>query len=148
MILSLIGIGVSYFAWKAAKSASEAALDAKKTIHIQSIIIELSEINSKLDNLEQNISFDKAREYIIQLNRKIARSTSLISSDLKMSSNVDSINSTLTLLQTSLDSVRPIGKAVIPSTSIYHALESNLRTLSIDIAKLIGLLENETITVI
>jgi len=60
-ILSVAGLVASLFSFKEARAAKKAANEAGRTVKIQTITIELSEILQKLDNLKPHIDYHEAR---------------------------------------------------------------------------------------
>ena len=75
-IASIIGIASVYFsvkAFKEAREAKKAAFEAGKTVKIQTITIELTEIAQRLDKLDFELNFSEARDLLNEVSRRIRR---------------------------------------------------------------------------
>ena len=146
--VSAAGLIYSIRAFKEAKEAKTAAKEAGKTVKIQTITIELSEIIQKLDKLDINIDFHTARDILNEINRKVRR---LITPFQKEDDYKEEINNIILILDNSkknLDQVRPINEELkaVPN-AVYYAIESDFSSLSGSLSQLVGLFEKRTIEI-
>ncbi len=147
-----IGIGsasvfASYKAFREARKARTAAHEAGRTVKIQTITIELSELVQKLDTLDIEIDFSTARDFLNEINRRIRRLMSPFQTDDMYIEVITNIKAVLSNAKGGLDEVKPInadGQEPV-SNSIYYAIESYFSELSGYIAELMGLFEKRTI---
>jgi hypothetical protein len=146
-VLGALGLLASWMAFREAKNAKKAANEAGKTVKIQTITIELSEIIFKLDKLEPKIEFSEARDYYSEVNRRIKRLTAPFKSEEEYKEIIATIYETLEELQDSLSRVRPIDQqAQTPvENSIYFAVEKHFRDLGGQLAELMGSFEKRTL---
>jgi hypothetical protein len=61
-VATLVGVLFAWLAFGQARLAKELAAEAGKTVKIQTITIELTEIVQRLDRLEYGLSFSEARD--------------------------------------------------------------------------------------
>src|SRR4029077_4374022 len=71
--IGIAGLVFSILAFREARQAKRAATEAGKTVKVQTVAIELTEISQGLDRLNQKIGFSEARDYINGLNRRLRR---------------------------------------------------------------------------
>lgn len=144
--LSFVGFVFSGLAFRAANKAKEAALSAGKSVKIQTITVELSEISQKLDNLDIDISYSAARDLLNQIQRKLIRLISPFSNKKypHIKETFSKLESEFNVAKDSLNSVRPNvqGDDIIQSNSVYYAIESSFSEINSLTANLLGLLES------
>jgi hypothetical protein len=143
-----IGVGglvFSILAFLEARSAKRAAILAGRTVKLQTIAIELSEIAQKLDRIEPEIRFNEARDLLAEISRRVHRATSPFMKDPKLSSAVTDAREALKTAQNSLKAVRPADptKEDEAPLAVYNAVENNFAAINDCVADLLGLLEKE-----
>jgi adenine C2-methylase RlmN of 23S rRNA A2503 and tRNA A37 len=148
-IFLVLAIGSLYASIKAfieAKQAKIAANEAGRTVKIQTITIELSEVIQRLDRLDVEIDFSTARDLLNETNRRVRRLIAPFKEDLEYKSLIVSIITTLSDSKTALLQVKPIDqdKVVVKST-VYYSIESNFSELTGLLAELMGKFEERTI---
>lgn len=143
--IGLLGLIASYNAYRQAKLAKELAQDAGKTVKIQTIIIELTEIIQKLDRLEVDLSYTEARDLYNETNRKVRRLIGPIDDD-EYKEKISEVESSLENIKESLEAVRPYKNAEEEAIdAVYHSVESPFSELSGNLAGLIGKFEKRTL---
>lgn len=148
IVLSIVGILISWVAYKEAEKAKKAAFKAANFVRIQSITIELTEIIQRLDKINPDLDYSTARDFYNELNRRIRRSISAISHLSEFTEKTKTIIETLSNLKKNLDEVRKTGledKSLLEGVNLFLILEGEFSTLSGDLAELSGILENRTI---
>lgn len=148
IILSIIGIIISWIAYKEAERAKIAAFKAANFVRIQSITIELTEITQRLDKINPNLDYSTARDFFNEVSRRIRRSLSSISQHPEFSQKTNQIITTLNGIKKNLDDVRKTAledKSLLEGIDIYLIIEGEFSTLSGDLAELCGILEQKTI---
>jgi hypothetical protein len=63
-LVTVAGLTFSILAWIEAKQARKAATAAGRTVKLQTVTIELSEIGQRLDRVQPGIGFDEARDLL------------------------------------------------------------------------------------
>jgi len=149
---SVIGLASVYFsivAFKEAKQAKEAAKEAGSAVKIQTITIELTEIIQRLDKLDINITYQDARDFYNEINRKVRRILSPYKKDEDFTNEIKEVSESLNLLKTNLESVRPYNSELeddLTGNTVYYAVEGEFSSLSGLLAELTGLLEQKNIS--
>lgn len=149
-IATIIGLGSLFFSFKAfleARRAKRAATEAGKTVKIQSITIELTEISQKLDRLRLDIPFDEARDLLTEISRRIRRVISPFQKDPDLCETITALKDTLSNAKNSLNSVRPSdpSKEIEVPHAVYYAIEGDFAAINNAVADLLGLFEKKTI---
>ena len=153
LVLGVMGVTVSgigvYFsvkAFKEARAAKHAATEAGKTVKIQTITIDLTEILQKLDKLQIDISFEQARDLLTEITRRLQRITSPFETDQTLSDKIAVLQTALSKAKDSLKSVRPSdpSKEEVPR-AVYYGVESDFAAIATAVAGLLGLFEKQTI---
>lgn len=146
--IGLFGLYFSIRAFHEAKRAKKAAVEAGRTVKIQTVAIELSEVSQKLDAIEPDISFSEARNLLAEISRKLRRVTSPFADDLLLSEAISSLRDAMDAAQVSLKAVRPASEQgeSEASSSVYYGIENDFSNINNLIADLIGLLEKNTIS--
>src|SRR5438128_7313511 len=117
----------SILAWREAKKAKKAATAAGRTVKLQTVTIELSEIGQKLDRVQPGIRFNEARDLIADTARRVHRATSPFSKEPKLSEAIGAAKQAVEAAQTSLKSVRPTeaGKEAEAPDAVYYGIEAD-----------------------
>lgn len=147
IVIGSASVIASYKAFLEARKARTAAHEAGRTVKIQTITIELSELVQKLDTLDMEIEFSTARDFLNEINRRIRRLISPFQTDETYSEVIANIRTVLSNARSALAEAKPInndGQEPI-TNSIYYAIESHFSELSGYIAELMGLFEKRTI---
>jgi hypothetical protein len=146
-VIGLLGIAFSFLAFVEASRAKAAATQAGRTVKIQTITIELTEISQRLDKLGMEIKFNEARDLINEVSRRLRRLVSPFQSDEEFSETINTLKEALSSAKNALNDVRPEGenKDVDAPHSVYYAIEGDLATINGIVADLLGLFEKRTI---
>lgn len=145
------GIFFSILAFFEARNASVAARAAGKTVKIQTIVIELSEISQRLDGIDLNLDYGYARELLQDAARRLRRQLAAIQDDEDVHNVVVELFQLLDAAKSALATVRPAStgstNAAPPSplASVFYAMESHFGAVNAKLAELTGLLEKRTI---
>lgn len=137
------------FAFIEAKGAKRAALDAGRTVKIQTITIELSEILQRLDKLEPAISYSDARDLLNEIARRLRRLASPFKSEQDLKETITDLFTSLEHGKKALNSVKPENLETEEqnqdTNSVYYATEAHFSSISSYVAELMGLLEKRSI---
>ena len=147
--LGIGGVVFSIQAFREAKAAKLAASEAGKTVKIQTITIELSEIAQRLDKLEYDLTFSEARDLINEVSRRLRRLIApfQLTDDLKAPCEL--LKAALDAAKLALNELHPQdgNPDDLPKNSVYFATQSHLSNISSLVAEIIGLFEKRTIEV-
>lgn len=134
-------------AFHEAQQAKTAAREAGRTVKIQSVTIELTEIAQILDQLQPEIAYKDARALLLTTARRLRRMVSPFAKEPKLSSAIALALQALEETKKSLKSVRPADSASEQAApnAVYNAIEYDFTNLNDSIASLLGLFETETI---
>lgn len=151
-IATVIGTASVYFSVKAfneAKAAKTAAYEAGKTVKIQTITIELTEIAQRLDKLDFELSFSEARDLLNEVSRRLRRLIAPFQETGDLIEPCDNLKNALDGAKTALDEVRPqSGESEdLPPNTIYFATQGHFSNISSLVAEIMGLFEKRTIEV-
>ena len=146
-IIGLIGVFFSIIAYLEAREAKKAAKAAGNFVKIQSITIDLTEIIQRLDIISTELNYSHARDFFNELNRRIRRIISILSTNEVYNSKTSEVLLTLNTIKANLDSVRQskTTEQSLAGIDIYFAIESEFSSLSGQLADLSGLLEQKTL---
>jgi hypothetical protein len=145
LAVALAGLTFSILAWVEAKKARKAATAAGRTVKLQTVTIELSEIGQKLDRVQPGIRFNEARDLLADTSRRVHRATAPFSKEPKLSEAIEAAKQAVQSAQTSLKSVRPAepGKETEAPDAVYYGIEADCSVISSCVADLVGLLEKQ-----
>src|SRR5699024_10169155 len=106
----------------------QAAEEAGKTVKVQTVAVELSEISIKLDRLSDNMTYFEVRDLLNEISRKIRRLISNISyiTDKDFDSTSKKLITTLDKAKKALADVKPSTKNIDKKEeqeSVYFAIE-------------------------
>lgn len=144
LVIGIIGLWLSYRAFKEAREAKKAAKAAGNQVKKQTIIIDLTEIILRLDKLSTELNYSDTRNFYSEINRKIRRCVSSLCSNSNYAEKVSQIISNLDAIKTNLEGTRQSSEAEV-GIYIYYAVEGEFSNLSGKLADLCGLLEQENI---
>ncbi len=145
LALGLVGVAFSIGAFKEARAAKLAAGEAGRTVKIQTITIELTEIVQRLDKLSDSISFTEARDLLNEVSRKLIRLTAPFQALDDLSGPIDNLRSVLQDAKAALDAVRPEADPNVPNNNVYFGVQGHFSTISSLVAEIMGLFEKRTI---
>lgn len=147
LVLTLAGLVFSVLAFLEAGKAKTAAKEAGRTVKIQTITIELTEISQRLDKLGMDIQFNEARDLINEVTRRLRRLVSPFRDEKEFSSTVTALIEALDIAKKSLNAVRPnvLDEENQAIHSVYYGIEGDLATINGLVADLLGLFEKRTI---
>lgn len=139
------GLVFSILAWVEAKRAKQAATAAGRTVKLQTIAIELTEIVQKLDKVQPGIRFNEARDLISDTSRRVHRATSPFGSEPKLADAIESAKEAVQVAQDALKLVRPTGagKESEAPDAVYYGIEAACSVISDAVSDLIGLFEKQ-----
>jgi hypothetical protein len=148
IFLALGGAGL-YFSIRAfveARGAKQAATEAGRTVKLQTITIELTEIAQKLDRIQPDVPFNEARDLLSEISRRLRRAVSPFAKESELSAAIDAVLQSLQAAQKSLKSVRPTdpAKEAEAPRAVYYAIEDDFATINNCVADLLGLFEKQT----
>lgn len=150
-ITTILGIASVVFSIKAfteAKRAKSAAFEAGKTVKIQTITIELTEIAQRLDKLDFELSFSEARDLLNEVSRRLRRLIAPFQETDDLSEACMNLKTALDEAKESLEEVRPQDpEEEVPPNTIYFATQGHLSNISSLVAEIMGLFEKRTIEV-
>lgn len=144
-VLNILGLVFSGFAFKEAREAKNAAKEAGKVVKIQSVLIDLTELGQKVNNLDSNIRFAEARALLTEISTKINRLVSPFRNEVDLKSTIDKLLDALAEAHTALNSVRPISsesESTVPQ-SVFYGIQENFSNISNYVAELLGLFEGK-----
>ena len=147
-VLSLIGIIFSMMAFYQAKKARQAAIEAGKTVKIQTVTIELTEIAQRLDKLDFNLTFIEARDLLNEISRKLMRLTAPFQSSEDLSKACEALKIAMGEARNALNGVAPKDNSPEnkpPPNSVYFATQEHFSIINSLVAEIIGLFEKRNI---
>jgi len=145
-VIGTLGLLFAILAFLEARQAKRAATEAGKTVRIQTITIELSEISQKLDKLQTGIHFNEARDMLNEITRRLRRIVSPFRKDAGLADSITSLTTALAEAKESLGSVRPVDASMAEAPGVvYYAIEANFAEINNSVADLLGLFEKKTI---
>ena len=104
--VGIISMIAAIFAFLEAKGAKKAATDAGRTVKIQTITIELTEILQRLDKLEPAISYSDARDLLNEIARRLRRLASPFNNEIDLKDTITNLFNSLELGKKALSSVK------------------------------------------
>jgi hypothetical protein len=145
-VIGIAGLIFAILAWREAEKAKRAATAAGRTVKLQTIAIELSEINQKLDRVQPGIRFAEARDLLADTSRRVHRATAPFVKEPKLAEAISAAKQAVDTAQNSLKSVRPTdaAKEAEAPDAVYYGIEADCSVISRSVADLIGLFEKQT----
>ncbi len=138
----------SILAFREARKAKRAATAAGRSVKLQTVVIELTEISQKLDRVQPDVTYSEARDLLSEVARRFHRAVSPFARETKLAGAIDLALQALQAAQTALKSVRPTDLTKEEDESalsaVYFAIEENFATINNLVADLIGLFERQT----
>lgn len=148
LVVGLVGILFSILAYSEARQAKQAAHEAGKTVKIQTITIELTEIAQRLDKLDQGVTFSEARDLLNEIGRRLRRLIAPFQDTDDMQESCESLKAALEDAKVALEEVRPQiteEDNIIPINAVYYATQGHFSNVSNYVAEIMGLFEKRSI---
>jgi hypothetical protein len=153
LVIGCAGAFVSFLAWKQAEKATEEAKEAKvaateagRTVKLQTMSIELTEVAQKLDRVQPGIKFNSAKDLFNETSRRLRRVMAPFAKHAELSTTIETVRDALQSTQASLKQVRPTDPAKESEApdAVYYGIEDNFATINNCVADLLGLVEKES----
>lgn len=149
-ILGAVGVVFAILAYFEAGKAKTAALAAGRSVKLQTVVIELSEIVSRLESIDERLDFTYARELLSESSRRLRRQLAPIKTEEDVAPVIDEVFQLLDNATKALKEVRPTFGTLAASSpeqnqSVFFAIEGHFSALASKLAELTGLLEKRTI---
>jgi len=127
LVLGAAGLYFSIRAFVEARGAKRAATEAGRTVKLQTITIELTEIAQKLDRIQPEIPFNEARDLLSEISRRLRRAISPFAKEVELSEAIEAARQALQAAQKSLKAVRPADptKEAEAPNAVYYAIEDD-----------------------
>jgi hypothetical protein len=155
-ISSVIGLGgafIAFLAYRQAEQAKEeatkakqAATEAGRTVKLQTMSIELTEVAQKLVAVVPGIRFNSAKDLFNETSRRSRRVMAPFADHAHLHDAIEAVRTALQAAQASLKQVRPADPTKESETpdAVYYGIEDNFATINNCVADLLGLVEKET----
>jgi hypothetical protein len=145
LIASIMAFLEARKAFHEARSAKEAATAAGRTVKIQTVTIELTEIAQKLDRIQPDVVFNEARDLLSEIQRRLRRLVAPFATDPELEEAIGAVLQALQAAQTSLKAVRPSDPTTEAPNSVYYGTQDAFDTINNCVADLLGLFEKQTL---
>ena len=147
-VIGLAGLIFSAFAFWEARKAKKAAWEAGKTVKIQTITIELTEIAQRLDRLDFGLGFADARDSLNEFSRRLRRLIAPFASEDNFRDVAKRLILALDAGKQALEEIRPLDNKIekLPSNAVYFAVQGHFMNINNAVAELMGLFEKRTIS--
>jgi hypothetical protein len=151
--IGISGVLVSFLAYRQAEKATieaekakQAATEAGKTVKLQTMAVELSEVNQKLDRVQPGIKFNVAKDLFNETSRRLRRVIAPFADHPNLHEAIEAVRTALETTQASLKQVRPgdPAKEGEAPDAVYYGVEDNFATINNCVADLLGLVEKHT----
>jgi hypothetical protein len=145
-VIGLMGVFFSVKAFMEARQAKRAANEAGRTVKLQTITIELTEVSQKLDRLRTDIQFNEARDLLSEISRRLRRATSPFTRDNDLMEAITALRNALDEAEAALDDVRPNDPAqgIQAPQAVYFAVQRHFATINNCVADVVGLFERKS----
>lgn len=146
IVVSAVGLWFSLRAFREAREAKLAAREAGRTVKRQTIVVELTEVTQRLDQIERDIDFLTARQRLNDASRRVHRLLAAYRDHEGYTQACTELFNALTHARQQLETAYPEQPGSKPEgTPVYFAVESGFASVSDRIATIIGLFENQSI---
>lgn len=159
-VIGLVGAAIAFGAYKQAERAEEqaklakeeaqkakqAATEAGRTVKLQTVCIELSEISQKLDGVYPGIIFSDAKDLFNDTSGHLLRVMAPFAEQTDLREQIAAVKAAIEAAQASLKQVRPTdpAKENEAPNAVYNGIEDNFSTIKFNVATLTGLMEKLT----
>lgn len=148
LIVGVAGVIFSIMAYCEARAAKRAAFEAGKTVKIQTITIELTEIAQRLDKLDFELNFSESRDLLNEISRRLRRLIAPFQDNEDLSTSCQNLKAALDDAKQALEEVRPQdAEDELPPNTIYFATQGHFSNISSLVAEIMGLFEKRTIEI-
>jgi hypothetical protein len=150
--MAAFGILVSYLAYLQAEAAKDEAIKAKqaateagRTVKLQTMSIELTEVAQKLERVQPGIKFNEAKYLFNEISRRLRRVMAPFADNNDLRAAIDAVRTALQATQASLKQVRPADPAKESEApdAVYYGVEDNFANINNCVADLLGLVEKQ-----
>jgi hypothetical protein len=152
LIVAIVGLVFSFLAYREAgkafreaRSAKEAATAAGRTVKIQTVTIELTEIAQKLDRIQPELVYNEARDLLSEIQRRLRRLIAPFAKDAELQDAIAAVLQALQTAQNSLKAVRPTDPRAATPNAVYYGTQDAFDTINNCVADLLGLFEKQTL---
>jgi hypothetical protein len=164
-VLGAASVVLSWLAWRQAEDATkqaekatqeaerakQAAIEAGKTVKLQTVCIELSEIAEALGGVRPGIKFREAKELFNDTSGHLLRMMAPFTEQPGLREAIAAVKTAIQEGQTSLRQVVPTDpnptKEDEAPNAVYNAVEDKFATIKFAVSELTGLMEAETINI-
>jgi hypothetical protein len=146
LAVGIAALGFAMGAFFEARQAKRAATAAGRTVKLQTVTIELTEIAQKLDRIQPDILFNEARDFLAEIQRRLRRIMSPFAKDAELSGPIGAVLQALEKAHQSLKLVRPTDptKEAEAPNAVYYGIEDDFAMINNSVADLLGLFEKQT----
>jgi hypothetical protein len=145
LLFSILAFLEAKKAFYEARGAKHAATAAGRTVKIQTVTIELTEIAQKLDRIQPEVMFNEARDLLTEIQRRLRRLIAPFAQDPELRQAIAAVLQALQAAQTSLKTVRPNDPKTETPNSVYFGTQDAFDTINNCVADLLGLFEKQTL---
>jgi hypothetical protein len=145
LVFSILAWVEARKAFHEARSAKEAATAAGRTVKIQTVTIELTEIAQKLDRIQPEIEYNEARDLLSEIQRRLRRLVAPFARDAELKDPISAVLQALQAAQTSLKAVRPADPKTEAPNAVYYGTQEAFDAINNCVADLLGLFEKQTL---
>lgn len=146
LVYAILAFKEAQLAKIAAENAKHAALEAGKTVRVQTVAIELGEVSQKLERLRPKILFADARDLLNEISKRIRRNVSPFAEEPGLKPSIAAVRQALDAAQKSLNDVRPAtpeNESEAPN-AVFNGIEADFALIGNLVADLLGLFEKQT----
>lgn len=146
VVLSFLAYRQAEAAKEEAVKATEAATEAGRTVKLQTMAIELTEVAQKLDRVQPGIKFNFAKDLFNETSRRLRRVVAPFADNPDLHDAIEAVKDALEATQSSLKQVRPTdpGKEGEAPDAVYYGIEDNFATINNCVADLLGMVEKQS----
>jgi hypothetical protein len=151
--IGIVGACIAYGAYRQAENAKDeaqkatkAATEAGKTVKLQTVCIDLTEIAQKLAVIEKEITFEDATYLLTDTSRHLLRVMSPFADHGDFRDAIAAVETALQTAQSSLKEVLPTGTPAEGAGlhTVYYNMVDKFAAINNCVARLTGLMEKHT----
>jgi hypothetical protein len=131
-LISSAGLVFSILAFLEAAKAKRAATEAGRTVKLQTVTIELTEVAHRFERIQPGIRFSDARELLNDVSRRVRRAVSPFADDVLLAGPIKALLDALSAAESSLKLVRPADSTkedAVPD-AVYYGIEGDFTTIN------------------
>lgn len=144
-VLGVLGVGLSGLAFAEARQAKIAARQAGRVVKLQTIVVELTEIAQRLEQLDGDLDYRAARNLLSETSRRLHRLIAAYRQAPHYEPLCAGVEKALTAARDALDTLRPGVDEDAGPVSVYFAMERHFAGISDRVAEILGLFEADII---